>query len=135
MAARLIGVLRLEPYRFVDDLPFDATSDEVRRRRGPPARQARNDVGLTELDYGDAVYRFQDSGRLEEVTCHVSVLHLDAVAVPFEALVGFVRAHDPQVFERAGFIVSPRWGIAFDPHDGGWVTALAAHCLPQWRAL
>ena len=135
MPARLIGVLRLEPYRLVDDLPFDATPDEVRQRRGPPARQARNDVGLTELDYGDSVYRFQDSGRLEEVTCHVSVLHLDAVAVPFDALAGFVRAHDPQAFERAGFIVSPRWGIAFDPRDGGWFTALAVHCLPQWRAL
>lgn len=69
------------------------------------------------------------------MTRQVRVLHLDALAVPFDALTALVRAHDSQAFERAGFIVSPRWGIAFDPHDGGWVTALAAHCLPQWRAL
>ena len=41
------------------------------------------------------------------------VLHLDQVAVPFTALAGFIRSQDPEVFERAGFLVSPRYGLAF----------------------
>ena len=36
---------------------------------------------------------------------------------------------------RAGFVVSPRFGLAFDPGEPSWVTALARHCLPQWEAL
>ena len=46
-----------------------------------------------------------------------------------------LRAHDGQVFERAGFVVSPRFGLAFVPAEPDWVTALAAHCVDTWRAL
>ena len=38
-------------------------------------------------------------------------------------------------FRRAGFVVSPAFGLAFDPTEPPWVTALAAHCLAEWRAL
>lgn len=127
--------MRLEPFERVDDLPFSVTMEELRHRRGRPGREQRNEVALNELDYGDVVYRFQDNGRLEEVTRRAAVLHLGDVAVPFTALAAFVREHDPEAFRAAGFLVSPRWGIAFDPADSNWVTALAAHCLPQWRAL
>jgi hypothetical protein len=34
-----------------------------------------------------------------------------------------------------GFIVSPKFGLAFDPDDAPWVTALAEHCIDTWRAL
>lgn len=36
---------------------------------------------------------------------------------------------------RARFVVSPLYGIAFDPFEPAWVTALARHCIPQWEAL
>lgn len=127
--------MRLEPFVRVDGVPFDVTAGELRSRHGRPGREGRNAVDLDELDYGHVVYRFQANGRLEEVTRQAPVLHLGAVAVPFASLASFVRAEDPDAFERAGFLVSPRFGIAFDPGDPAWVTALAAHCLPQWRAL
>jgi hypothetical protein len=127
--------MRLDPYVRVDDLPFTVTMDDVRRRYGVPLREARNDVGLNELDYGHVVYRFQDGGRLEEVTSRAKVLHLPEAAVPFGSLQAFVREHDGQAFRVGGFLVSPRFGLAFDPADSNWVTVLAAHCLPQWRAL
>lgn len=127
--------MRLDPYVQVDALAFTATPDEVRRRFGAPLREARNNVELTELDYGHVVYRFQDNGRLEEVTTRADVLHLPGVAVPYASLAAFVRAHDAQAFRAGGFFVSPRFGLAFDPADSNWLTALAAHCLPQWRAL
>ena len=119
----------------VDGTPFSASRDDVLCERGAPARAARNAVGLDELDYGDVVFRFQRSGRLEEVTVRSPVVDLGAVAVPFASLEAFVRAQDPLAFERAGFVVSPAFGLAFDPREACWVTALAKHCLPQWRAL
>jgi len=127
--------MRLTPYVQVDDTPFTATPELVLARHGAPLRRQRNAVALHELDYGDAVFRFQDGGRLEEVTRRAPVLYLGALDVPFAGLHDFVRAHDGQVFERAGFVVSPRFGLAFVPGEPDWVTALAAHCLDTWRAL
>ncbi len=131
--------MRLQPYAQVDDTPFTATPETVIARRGPAPRMQRNNVALNELDYGDVVYRFQDSGRLEEVTRRIAVLYLveagKVTDVPLAGLPAFVRAHDAQAFERAGFLVSPRYGLAFVPAEPGWVTALAAHCIDSWRAL
>ena len=129
--------MRLQPFSQVDDLPFTATAEQLRQRRGAPGREGDNEVGLHELDYGHAVYRFQlSTGRLEEVTMRAPVLHLpDGVAVPFASLAAFLREHDPHTFRAGGFIVSPAFGIAFDPSDSNWVTALAAHALPEWRKL
>jgi hypothetical protein len=127
--------MKLNSYVQVDDTPFSATSDEVRQSHGEPWRAQRNGVGLNELDYGSVVYRFQDCGRLEEVTAQAELLNLGNVTVPFAALAGFIRSHDPEAFERAGFLVSPGFGLAFDPAEPYWVTALARHCIPQWKAL
>ena len=129
--------MKLQPYRQVDDIAFSDTADQLRQRRGPPGREADNEVGMRELDYGNAVYRFQlGTGRLEEVTLRAPVLHLpNGVAVPFASLAAFLREHDPGTFRAGGFIISPALGLAFDPADSNWVTALAAHALPEWRKL
>lgn len=127
--------MKLQPFLQVDGTAFSASSDEIVRLRGRPWRSGRNGVGLDELDYGDVVYRFQEGGRLEEITQEAKFVTLGNVAVPFEALAGFVRAQDPDAFERAGFLVSPAFGLAFDPTEPFWVTALASHCIPEWRAL
>ena len=127
--------MTLHPFSAVDDMLFSMSREEVLRIRGRPARQGRNDVGLNELDYEDVVFRFQDSGRLEEITVQAPVLHLGKVSVPFPTLAQFVRDNDPSAFERAGFLVSPALGVAFDPHCPSWVTALAEHCIAEWRAL
>ena len=59
----------------------------------------------------------------------------DVVDVPFAGLAAVVQAQDATAFERAGFLVSPRFGLAFVPGQPDWVTALAAHCIETWRAL
>lgn len=127
--------MKLQPYVQVDDTPFSATSAHIEGGRGKPWRSGRNGVGLNELDYGDVVYRFQDCGRLEEITLQAKVVALGNIVVPFDALAGFIRAQDPEAFERAGFLVSPLFGLAFDPREPFWVTALARHCIPEWKAL
>ena len=127
--------MHLRPYQSVNGTPFTATRDDVIRAHGQPRSESRNSVGLTALDYGDVVYRFQDSGRLEEVTARAEVLHLGTVAVPFRDLAAFVQSSDNKVFDRAGFLVSPLYGIAFVPGEPSWVTALARHCMGEWDAL
>lgn len=127
--------MTLQPFEQVDTTPFTASADDIRRARGEPWHAQRNDVGLNEMDYGDVVYRFQDNGRLEEVTLQARVVRLGTVVVPFERLADFIRSQDADAFERAGFVISPAYGLAFDPSEPYWVTALARHCLPQWRAL
>jgi hypothetical protein len=127
--------VHLHPFVSVDGLPFTTTPQQLRQRLGPPLAQTRNAIELNELDYGDAVYRFQDSGRLEEVTKRVAILHLGPLAVPFPALEAFITTNDPDHFERASFLISPRYGLAFVPTPDRWVTALAAHCIGTWREM
>ena len=127
--------MHLTPFVQVDGVPFSITPEALLRRKGVPLRRAVNDVALEAFDYGSVVYRFQASGRLEEVTRRAPVLHLGELAVPFRALRAFVQAQDAAAFERAGFVVSPRFGVAFVPTDPDWVTALGRHCIPTWRAL
>lgn len=127
--------MKLDPFERVDDTPFSLSRAALLRQRGEPLRSARNGVGLNEMDYGDVVYRFQDGGRLEEITQQAEVLSIGKVAIPFAHLAEFLRAHDPEVFERARFLVSPGFGLAFDPSEPFWVTALARHCLPEWKRL
>ena len=127
--------MHLQPCQSVNGTPFTATRDDVIRAHGQPRSESRNSVGLTALDYGDVVYRFQDSGRLEEVTARAEVLHLGAVAVPFRDLAAFVQSSDNTAFDRAGFLVSPLYGIAFVPGEPCWVTALARHCMAEWEAI
>jgi hypothetical protein len=127
--------MKLQPFVRVDDTAFSAVSADITNLLGEPLRTGRNDVGLNELDYGDVVYRFQDNGRLEEITKQASVVVLGTVAVPFGTLASFIREHDRAAFERAGFLVSPQFGLAFDPTDACWVTAIARHCVSTWKAL
>jgi len=130
-----VDAMKLRPFSSVDAVPFSASREEVLRIHGSPVQERRNDIGLNELDYGQHVFRFQDCGRLEEVTAHAPVLDLGGVAVPFGTLERFVRDNDPCAFERAGFLISPAFGFAFDPRCPSWVTALAAHCIGEWEAL
>ena len=132
--------MKLHPYLRVDDTPFATTRAQIEAARGLAPRTVRYCIGLTALDYGDVVFRFQEStGRLEEVTRRAPVLYVQGpvpvIDVPFAGLARFVRAHDAEAFMRAGFVVSPRWGLAFVPGEPDWVTALAAHCIATWRAL
>ena len=127
--------MHLEPFIRVNGTPFTATRADILRSHGQPLSDIRNPVGLSELDYGAVVYRFQDSGRLEEITTRAEALHLGVVSIPFRDLALFVQTNDAAAFERAGFLVSPLYGLAFVPAEPCWVTALARHCLVAWEAL
>ncbi|HEY9107087.1 MAG TPA: hypothetical protein VIN58_10460 [Roseateles sp.] len=126
---------QLTPFLAFDGIPFSLDLETLIAEQGLPGRCRCNAVALNEYDYGHSVYRFQDSGRLEEITKRTPLLQIGAVVVPFAALGEFVRGQDGSAFERAGFLVSPRYGLAFVPEEPDWVTALARHCIPTWEAL
>jgi hypothetical protein len=127
--------MRLDPYLSFAGYAFSLQPDDLLKQRGTPLQAGRNEVGLNEMDYGDVVLRFQDSGRLEEITARSPVLQMGALAVPFDQLQPFVLAQDATAFWRARFLVSPALGLAFDPTEPAWITALAKHCLPEWEQL
>ena len=127
--------MHLQPFVRVDETLFSDSEQDIVARKGEPKKRLRNSVQLNELDYGDVVFRFQDCGRLEEVTKLAPVVFVDGQLVLFPSLAGFVRGNDPDAFERGGFLVSPAFGLAFDPYAPSWVTALARHCIDTWREL
>ena len=88
--------MKLDPFVSVDQTPFTASMDDVLMRHGAPTSTGRNGVGLHELDYGSVVYRFQDCGRLEEVTVDAPLVRFGDTVVPFDALADFVRSRPAQ---------------------------------------
>jgi hypothetical protein len=127
--------MNLHPFVRVDETLFSASREEIVKLRGEPKSASRNSIGLNELDYDSVIYRFQDCGRLEEITLKAPVVNIGNLSVPFAALASFIRSTDSTAFEKAGFLVSPKLGIAFDPDEPFWVTALAAHCIDAWREI
>src|SRR5438128_8557154 len=119
------GSMNLDPFVRVDETLFSASREEIVKVRGEPRSTCRNSIGLNELDYESIVYRFQDCGRLEEITLQAPVVNIGNLSVPFAALASFIRTTDSTAFEKVGFLVSPKLGIAFDPDEPFWVTALA----------
>jgi hypothetical protein len=127
--------MHLVPFEQLDDLPFSLTAEAVRARLGTPRRAGRNNVELDEMDYGGVVFRFQDNGRLEEISC----ARRCCIWAPW-------RCRSPTCPRLSGprmRLVRTR-GLSGQPalrpglragQRGAWITALARHCLPQWEAL
>src|SRR6476646_4766155 len=98
-----MGPMELKPFVRVDDTAFDLTPQDIVAARGEPlTRRFLPDVRLDELDYGEIVFRFQASGRLEEITKLSPVVVIGTRAIVFPSLAEFVRENDPGVFERSG---------------------------------
>ena len=72
--------MKIEPFVRVDDIQFSLTREQALIERGEPRSMNRNAVELNELDYGELVLRFQDNGRLEEITLRAEVVELGSVA-------------------------------------------------------
>lgn len=126
----------LVPYRRFGASAFDLTEAGLSSVLGPARIRQLLPIGLLELDHGDVVHRFQTrTGRLEEITRPAPLLWLDDRMLLFPQLDAHVRAHDASALERGGFLVSPRYGLAFVPGQPSWVTALAVHCIDTWRRM
>src|SRR6516225_7410858 len=121
--------MRVIPLRQFGDVEFGSAADALISLKGEPKRTRVKRSGLTELDYGSIFYRFSQDGLLVEVTADAPTLELDAVLVSFNLLANYLREHDQSYFERCGFSISPRFGVAHDPDFPSWVTAFPASSI------
>lgn len=127
--------MKVSPFTQVGSITFGIDPGTLAGLIGQPRSERVNRDGRIELDYGAAVYRFDASSTLVEITADAPTLELDGHLVPFANLPSYLQEHDESAFTRAGFSVSPRFGIAFDPHFPSWVTAFPEKSLDIWRAI
>jgi hypothetical protein len=126
--------MKVSPFAKVGNVPFGISPDALIELLGPPNDQRTDNSSNSELDYGSAVYRFDATSTLVEVTADVPALELGDAVIPFPFLAAYVREHDQSAFERAGFLVSPSFGLAHDPDYPSWVTVFPQQSVSLWQA-
>ena len=125
--------MKIDPYKQLDGIDLNTSSKQIIAEVGLLSTVRQNDIGFTEYDFGKYVFRFESSGNLSEVTADCPSVDLETQTVLFEELEAFVKRSDPQYFDKLGFLVSPRYGIAFDPDCSPWVTVLTSSGLRCWK--
>lgn len=126
--------MKIDPYTSAAGLPFGSSPDAIANFLGQPAQQTTNNIDLLEWDYGDSVVRFNAAQQVVEITLAADFVEIDNIAIPFRNLLDFIEVNDPGMFHRVGFVVSPAYGLAFDPEQAPWITAFAHGELQQWQS-
>ena len=127
--------MRIEPFSKLGHVSLNISRNELELVLGAPSAKRTNRIGLEEHDYEDSVYRFQASGVLSEVTIRAVHVEFGNIGVAFANLAGFIASNDPLSVEKHGFILSPRYGVAFDPEHRPWLTVLTKTGLDAWQKL
>jgi hypothetical protein len=126
--------MKVEPYAAIDGVHFGSDQATVTAALGRPDRISQGRDGGTELNYPQLTARFA-SDKLVEVTVDSKAITLGSVIVLFERLEPFLKENDESVFDCMGFIVSPKYGIAFDPEFPSWVTVFPKERLAVWQEI
>jgi hypothetical protein len=127
--------MRIAAYGSVGLVGCGIDRNELEGLLGSPDREKESRLWSVELQYAAGVYRFDTDGKLKEVSVDAPELELEGASVSFVSLRPFLEQRDEACFERVGFLVSPRFGIAFDPSFPSWVTAFSQSELPLWRSI
>lgn len=126
--------MKIEPFTALGNVAFGSDQASVVKCLGEPQRTSTNRIGEAELHYPHMVVRLAKQ-RVVEATADAKAVQISGADVPFQTLSAFVRTHDSDAFERVGFVVSPRYGIAFDPAFPCWVTAFPRERLESWQKI
>ncbi|MEZ8578124.1 hypothetical protein AB6C82_25350 [Vibrio splendidus] len=121
------------PFLEIDGISLDTSSSVVTEIKGQPKSINTNSLGLIEIDFGSYVYRFDKWDSLHEVTLNAPSIKLAGTSVSFEQLEKYVKQTDNNWFDKYGFIVSPKLGIAFDPEHSPFLTVLTKLGLQGWK--
>lgn len=125
--------MKIEPYKKAGEVSLDIKESELLRNLGNPERKSINNIGLVEFDFGDRVFRFDSTGTLNEATIESEVIEIESASIPFKNLGLHIKEEDSAAFEKYGFIVSPLFGVAFDPEHSPWVTVITKRGLAAWQ--
>ncbi len=123
----------IEAFKKLDNIALDIKETEIESRIKMDCKISKESGKLSEYDFGKYVFRFNEVGNLVEVTADAPIIDFDEKGIGFNKLHSFLMNEDSNVFEKFGFIVSPKYGIAFDPAYFPWVTFLSAEGLQCWQ--
>ena len=127
--------MKISPLQAVDGIPFGATESQVVAVLGEPLRRNRNRLDEDELRYEAGVFRFVTKIGMVEASLNLHAIALDEVEIQFADIPAFLRENDSDVFNKSGFLVSPRYGVAVDSGFESWVTVMPTHRIAAWKAI
>lgn len=134
--------MRILPYTNIDQVSFGSSEETVVSILGSKFTRKANEIGQVELAYENSTFRFlKVENILVEVTVNSEYFQIDDYClsagseIAFVELGYFVAKFDQDSFEAQGFIVSPKFGIAFDPHFPSWLTVFSKSELGAWQKL
>ena len=130
-----LGVMRVTAYKSVDPVNFNIGRDELIGLLGASEGEEESRTWAIELRYLAGVYRFDSDSRLKEVSVDAPGLEVHGGNVSFESLHAFLEQNDSDILERVSFLVSPRFGLAFDQDHPSWVTTFPSEELSRWRTI
>jgi hypothetical protein len=120
------------PYKSVFGIEFESTPEQIAETLGKPVRAEKTAVWAHEMQYKEKTLRFNQQKKCKEVSADLPQIEIDGEKTPFKQLKTFIKNNDDKSFETVGFIVSPKYGMAFDPHFKSWVTFFAKSELKNW---
>lgn len=126
--------MRIVPYSNILNISFGSTESAVIKILGDPQRKNESSLGDTELIYSDKIFRFEpENGAFHEATLNSEYFDFLGQEVAFAKLGFLIAKNDLESFEENGFLVSPKYGIAFDPNDRFFLTAFCREDLERWK--
>lgn len=123
--------MKIESFKQLDNITFDIQESEIEAQLNLNC-EIRKVSRLTEYDFGKYIFRFRSDGCLSEVTTDAAVINFGFTIIKFNELKDFLEENDENSYEKVGFIISPKFGLAFDPEFFPWVTFLTHDGLVSW---
>ena len=127
--------MRVAAYQSVGLVNLGIRRGDLINLLGAPEREAKSRIWALEIRYPAGVYRFDSDDVLKEISVDAPELEINGESVSFEHLGAFLEQRDNEMFERSGFLVCPRYGLAFDQYFPSWVTVFPREDLQLWRAI
>lgn len=127
--------MKIDAYKSVGLVNLGTRRGDLINLLGAPEREAKSRIFALEIRYPGSLYRFDSDDVLKEISIDAPELEIKGESVSFEHLGAFLEQRDTEMFERSGFLVSPRYGLAFDQYFPSWVTFFPREDLQLWRAV
>jgi len=124
--------MKFSPFKSINGIPFNYSKDDIIQAIGNPENVTVNNLGWEELNYDEFIFRLDKKGKLVEVTANLENVDLNGIKIQYRHLKEYLSKNDNEVFDRVGFTVSPRFGIAFDSEHQFWVTHFRQSELEGW---
>jgi len=124
--------MKFSPFKSINGIPFNYSKDDIIQAIGNPENVTVNNLGWEELNYDELIFRLDKKGKLVEITANLENVDLNGIKIQYRHLKEYLSKNDNEVFDRVGFTVSPKFGIAFDSEHQFWVTHFRQSELEGW---